>query len=481
MPAEAKKVPVVNGHLDDFTLLRYAARDLKGDDLSGTVSHLESCAKCESTFVEITNLDRGLRRLASEGRMGEAGSIPFDSDDPFRKRPAPQHRKVPPAKRHFLAPDAIHASEEAFALQELILQEIRTSETSGFHLEKLTLEQGAHRFALLYALQEAGRRTAENPWKALAFAKQSLRWLRSQPKAEPGSQPSDAELMVSRLTLRAQAHLLVAVACLWLNEFSRARAHLIVAYRSFASGSCDETSLAQVELAEAQRRGLAHEGLGALVLARRARQTFEAEGLEDYAARARVAEGLAYCALDRQEDAVRAYRRAISTFERYELWSNYVGALNSVATSLTILGRFEEARREYARALRRFSHERHRYWLGYLRIGLAEALLAAGRYPEAAIAASRAANVFTDCGLRAQTLIARLLEVEGWARAGRVDRAHHRLSLFWNEVERDGALDAVVARELADALSGADPSYERLSFLRGEIGQLIRQRYSALN
>jgi hypothetical protein len=62
-----------------------------------------------------------------------------------------------------------------------------------------------------------------------------------------------------------------------------------------------------------------------------------------------------------------------------------------------------------------------------------------------------------------------------------MDRAHHRLSLFWNEVERDGALDAVVARELADALSGADPNYERLSSLRGEIGQLIRQRYSALN
>jgi tetratricopeptide (TPR) repeat protein len=201
--------------------------------------------------------------------------------------------------------------------------------------------------------------------------------------------------------------------------------------------------------------------------------------MDDYAARTWVAEGLALYGLDRDEDALRAYRKALPVFERCRLWSNYVGALNSIATSLSQLGRHEEARREYARALRHLSRNEHRSWLGYVRIGFAEALFAAGRFADAATSAGRAAKVFSDCQLRAQSLIAMLLEVESWARHGDLARAQHRLSLFWIEVERDGHLDRVILEDLAGALSGSNPNFEKLATLRELASDQIQERYRA--
>ena len=147
--------------------------------------------------------------------------------------------------------------------------------------------------------------------------------------------------------------------------------------------------------------------------------------------------------------------------------------MNSIATSLTSLGRVDEARREYARALRRFSQERHRYWLGYLRTGLAETLFAAGRFSEASVSATRAAQVFRDAGMRANAYIATLLEIESRARQGSLDRARHRLDLLQREISRDPTLDPSVVGEIADALSGADPDLERLGTLRLQVEELI--------
>jgi hypothetical protein len=129
---------------------------------------------------------------------------------------------------------------------------------------------------------------------------------------------------------------------------------------------------------------------------------------------------------------------------------------------LVKLGRPDDARREYARALRRFSRENHGYWLGYLRTGLAETLFSSARYREAAVAAGRASQVFSDCGLGATALLARLLEIEAWARDGSLDRAKHRLALFEKQVSRDATLDPTLMRDISDALSGSNPDFERL-------------------
>jgi tetratricopeptide (TPR) repeat protein len=462
-------------HLEEFILLRYVAGDLSNIDREAAVDHLVACSSCGATHAEIERLDAKLKTLAAQGAMDDSSTFGLARTDPFCSRPELTKRPQTATRLRPVAQDAISEAAQGKALAQMVLDAARKPESLAPFLSTLDTKRGAHRFAVLYALHDAGRNSAEDPYRATSFARGALGWIHQIARGEADS---PAELMVPNVTLRAQAHLLLAIACLWTNRFSRARAHLVVAYRGFAAGGGDETKLAVVELAEAQRRALSYEPLPALALTRRAHETFQDRGLDDYAARARVIEGLAFYALHRDEDAVRAYREALPTFESHCLWSNYVGALNSIATSLSRLGRHEEARREFARALRRFSQQEHRYWLGYLRIGLAESLFAAARFDEAAGAAARASKVFDDCRLRAQALIAMLLEIESWARSGNVSRAQLRLGLFWAEVERDGQrLDPVIIRDLGRALSGANPNFERLAELREAAAHQVEELY----
>jgi tetratricopeptide (TPR) repeat protein len=460
----------MTGHADDFVLLRCAVGDLEEGERASVVSHVADCPDCSAAVDDLERLDAELLVLASEGAFAEKAA-PVTPGDPFRHRPR-ERRTARTAGEDPLTPVAVAASERGIALQAQILEAVRRRPDAD--LPEFPLSDGEHRFALLYALQQAGREIAEDPVGALGFARAVLERLDSEPAAPTGPPPA-AERMVPQAVLLAQAHLLAAMACMWTKDFARARSSLVAAYRSFARGGGDETSLAHVELVEAQRRAFVHEGAGALILARRAQATFEARGLEDVAARAIGARGLAYSDLGREEEAVGCFRQALPVYERHELWSNYVGCLNSIATSLTSLGRVDEARREYARALRRFSQERHRYWLGYIRTGLAETLFAAGRYSEAAAASARAAQVFRACGLRANAYIATLLEIESRARGGSLERARHRLDLLERRISRDRALDPTVLHDLADALSGADLDFERLAALRLQAEDVLRQ------
>lgn len=467
----------VTKHPDEFTLLRHATGDLSGKELGATTRHLLQCAACGAALEQIRRLDAELRRLAAAGQFETPETSVFAPDDPFRSRPRPRLSR----RRGFLVgSSALEASERALAFQQEILASIRTPEDAAPVLSRWTTARADHRLAVLYALQEAGRRSAENPFVAAALAEQTLLWLRRGAQGAGDAQErSFAEGMVPNLILRAQARALLGTSCLWTKQFAAAHEHFLAAYRSFARGGGDLTSLALVEHLESQRRGLAGDGESALVLATRARETFEAAGLEDYAARTMVSQGIALHALDRQEEAVASYRRALPIFEKFALWSNYVGALNNTAVELIKLGRADEARREFARALRRFSQKEHKYWLGYLRIGLAHALFAAGQYAQAAVSAARAVRVFVEFALRPHALIAMLLEIESWARGGDPGRARHRLDLFWAEVERDRSLDTAVLKELADALSGVDPNFERLSSLRRQASDLIQERHRA--
>lgn len=455
-------------HLDDFILMRCAVGDLAEDERASVASHVADCHQCGATVSDLERLDGQLRVLASASGFGDE-PIRLAPGDPFRRRPRAE-RAVRTAGEDPLAAAAVAASERGTVLQERILEAVRRRPDAGF--PELPWSEAEHRFALLYALQQVGREIAEDPVRALGFAGEVLQQT-AEPTAGQGP-PSAAEHMVPRVVLRAQAHLLTAMACMWTKDFARAQSSLVVAYRSFARAG-DETSLARVELVEAQRRAFVHEGGAALVLARRAQETFEARGLEDLAACAIGAQGLAYSILGREDDAIGCFRRALPIYERYELWSNYVGCLNSIATSLTNLGRVDEARREYARALRRFSQERHRYWLGYIRTGLAETLFAAGRFSEAAVSSARAAQVFRDAGLQANAYIANLLEIESWARNGSLERARHRLDLFQRGISRDEALDPVVLRDFADAFSGSNPDFEKLAALRLQAEDLLRR------
>jgi tetratricopeptide (TPR) repeat protein len=453
----------MSGHLDDFALLRYTAGDLTEGERSAALAHLADCGACADVLEEVRNLDAELRTLAAAGEFDLDESSTFAISDPFRRRP----RRGRPRRSVPGVPDlvslATSASEAAAPLQRRIIDTVAIPQHLEELVSSLPLSEPEHRFALLYALQEAGRGIAEDPTSASEFARIALEEItRSE------TPPAVGEWMVPTIALKAQALILAAQACIWTKDFTHARSHLAAAYRAFARLG-DETGLSVVELNESQRRALAGEGHAALVLARRARTTFAARGMEDQAARTFVAEGLACFALGRLEESIRAYREALPVFARYELWTNYVGTLNSIATSLQKLGRLDEARREYARALRRFSNKEHRSWLGFLRAGLAEILFSAAHYREAAISFSQAARLFAESGLQAYALTAMLQEVESWARYGSLGRARQRLEGFWLEVRSVRQLDPSVERGLGEALSGTNPDFERLAALREQV------------
>lgn len=469
----------MSAHLDEFTLLRYAARDLVGDEHRIAVSHLASCDACGGVLGELRELDAELRQLAAEGGFDEPLASALGANDPFRQRPQiARRRRAAPRSGENVIPRALAASEVAGTLQRSILEAVKDADRLAALLGELSLEEPEQRFALLYALQEAGRRIAESPSAAMEFAEAALRRLSGESVVGSGVVGEAGETVPSRV-ISGQAHVLAGQACIWAKQFAKARLHLVRAYRDFARGGADETSLAIVELTESQRRSFVREGAAAFALARRARRTFEVRGLEDLAARAMVAEGLACFTLGRLEESVSSYRAALPVFERYELWTNYVGAQNSIGVSLYKLGRVDEARRDYARALRRFSREQHKSWLGFLREGLGEILFSAGRFREAAIAFARASGLYSESGLRPNALIALLREAEAWLRQGEAGRARHRLQIFLNEVTRDRTLDPAVLRELAEDLSGTEPDFARIAELRQQVVNQLQQTSSA--
>jgi tetratricopeptide (TPR) repeat protein len=417
----------------------------------------------------LRGLDAGLRNLTGSDLLVKVEGLSlsvFAIDDPFRQRPAAARART--KRIEDIGFDALHASGAATILKERLLESTRGSESLAATLAELRLEEPSQRFALLYALQESGRGIAENPLQALAFANAVLQLQKPRLPADDA-----AERMIPSETIQAQAHVLAAQANLWSKDFDTARAHLVVAYHGFARGGGDATDFAIVELTESQRRSFLGEGSQALALAQRAYRTFEEQGLDDLAARATVAMGLAWVALGDLIQAAEAYRQALPIFEQFELWSNYVGAVNSLATALYRLGRLDEARREFARALRKFSREKHKSILGFLRHGLGEILFAAGRFREAAISLGQASICYDECGLRASALIATLGEAESWARQGNLDRARARLDLVQRHVRDDPSLDPSVQRIIAAAIANSITHSEEFASLRRDIEGLL--------
>lgn len=456
-------------HLDDLDLLCLASGEVDADKRQAASSHLSACHECAATLEELRTIDHGLSDLAADKNSSNIfDSVLFAEDDPFRQRPAVPPWRSRNDRSQDVASLALRAAEEARGKKDLF---VRAMAEGNWAEACAALNLSAsNRLALLHALQECGLQISENSQRAMAVATTSLNWLRRHRR----SSRALAERLVPWDTLWGEGHLLAAKACLWTREIARAQRHFRVAYRAFGRAG-DEISLAMVELAESQRRTFAGQGNTALALAARSRVSFEARGLDDTAARALIGEGMALGkALNRREDSIDAYLRALPVIERFEQWPNYIGLLNSLATSFNKLGRFYEARRVYARALRRFSAKQHRAWSGFLRVGLAETLFAAGRFHDAAIAFGRATLTFRATSLVPNALLSALFEIESWARSGDLDRARRRLDVFLKELQRE-KLDKTFSQEVRGCLNGKSPDYERLAALRGQIADLPRQ------
>ncbi len=466
---------MISVHLDEFTLLRYAVEDLDNQEREAAEEHLHACGRCATALDAMKKLDEQLREVTWDAGVDDA----FPPGDPFAQRPEAPRR---PGAEAFardgesLAMVALDASERARTESGRILQTARSSprELAAAVLSASPLSNLTFRFALLYAMQETGLVIAESPVRALGFALAALDRITAE--TESNSAPA-LERILPLKALAAQAHLLAGQARNWTGELEDARRHFEESYRLFGLSTGDDLSLAIVELGESQRRAFAGDPVTGLALAGRVRTTFEDLELEDYVARARVAEGTCLLKLGRENEALDAYRSALPVFHERELWSNYMGALSSIAATLSAMGRLDEARREYARALKSVSRERHAAWVGYIRNGLALVLLRAHNYRGAALAFLQAAQHFRETGNIGNALTADLYEVESWALDGNLDRAAQRFEIFRAEVARHDALDPAILRQLATALSGKQPDLEEVAQLRESAGQLLRQRF----
>ncbi len=455
-------------HLDDFTLLRYVAGDLDASERTAASEHLDACAPCKATHREIEELDEELKAIAQDPSTRldfEVEELP--EEDPFLRRPRRESRMRRPNRDTPMA-SALEASEEGGVLSGTVLSAIKgCPEDLQSLVDRLDLTDLSYRFALLYGLQEAGKRISEAPYRILRSAESLLEKLRRDG-------PS-ADRIVPEELLNGQIHQLAGSACLWTGEYDKAGTHLHLAYEYLGTTS-DDTSLAVVELFEAQRRSFLGRGNEGLALARRSFSTFELFEMRDYMARARVVIGLALFDLGKYQEAVESYRLAIPTFESEGLWANYVGAVNSVATALERQGNLDGARREFARALKRVSRERDRAFVAAIRKGLAEVLFSAKRYREAAIASSQAGRLYGETKQLYFRLWALLFEIESWARAGEADRACHRLDLFRSEVARLGALDGSICRNIESALKGERQDFAAIALLRTEASETLKER-----
>lgn len=464
-------------HLDDFTLLRYTAADLDVAERGAVEEHLAGCARCNGVLEELAKLDEEMRSLSRTMSAPEG----LDPSDLFARRPdvpaRPAARPLPEGES--LAVAALRASEQGASESHRILSAAKSSpgELDAL-LSALPLSDLSVRFSLLYAIQEARQEIAEGPLRALAVALGTLERLSLAGPADPLTLE---ERVLPARTLAAQAHLLIGQARLWTGELERARGHFEQAYRDFGESTGDDLSLAIVELGESQRRAFSGDPGSASVLARRALATFEELGLEDYVARAHVAEGICLTKLNRLEEALEVTRRALPVFQKYELWSNYVGAVNSAGTVLSMLGREAEARREYSRSLKVVSRQRHAAWVGYIRNNLGMSHFKAGNHRDAARAFLQASKLFREVGNIANALTASLYEIESWALCGETARAARRFEIFRTEVAEHDALDPVIVRQLEAALSGNHPHLEEVALLRESAGQMLRERLQRMS
>jgi len=460
-------------HLDEFTLLRYAASDLDGQERETADDHLHVCARCEAAVGAMEELDEQLRAIT--GDLTRSGDL--DPADPFARRPEtlPRPRASAPTREgESLTILALEASEAA---RSEVIRILETAKGSGKELDSFlsgsSLSDLTFRFALLYSMQEAGLEIAESPMRALGLALAALDRLQGEVAGDP---MTPAERILPLRTVAAQAHLLAGQGRNWTGELEQARGHLEQAYRGFGESTGDDLSLAIVELCESQRRAFAGDPAAGLSLARRARATFEELELEEHVARARVAEGISLSKLGKENEALEVFQSAVPVFQKSELWSNYVGAVNAVGACLARQGRLDEARREYARALRSVSRDRHAAWVAYIRNGLGLVLFQAGNYRGAALAFLQTSRLFREVGNTANALTAALYEIESWALCGQPARAAQRFEIFRTEVARHNALDPAIVRQLEAVLSGSDPNLEEVAALRRSAGQMLRER-----
>jgi tetratricopeptide (TPR) repeat protein len=426
------------------------------------------------TFAEKAELLSELKlheaRVNVLGHASSASEQDLPQGDLFRKRP---HLGSASGLNDMLSFEKTVSSASKLLAKRMMEVAFQSSEDIVGFLQGLDLAVRRNTDAMLLAVKDLGLEIARDPIRLLTFVSLLLPRIERERAASSKTAKSVRNYWSYIL---AWTHRLAGMALLQAGDFPRAGPHLQKAYRLLVMTSRSDFDLASVEFVESQRRTFMSRAQEGLALARRTHSTYDSLGLASNAARAKVAAGMALGMLGRYEAAVAEYFAAIPEFEERQLWSNYIGAVNSLGLALTRLGRFDEARRAYAKALRRFSRPEHASWMPLVRHGLAELLLASGRYEDAAHSFREVRHAIEDLPFGYWHLKWGLQEVEAWARAGELERAQRLLEDLLSDAESHGALDLAMSRRLRKAVGGKVQNLERLGKLREEMVRVLVSR-----
>lgn len=454
-------------HLDEFSLLRYAAGDMNDIERGGARRHLAVCAECRTSLAAMERLDGILTELGPE-LLTPLETEELPAGDPFACRPLPAAR---PSLGLDIRACAL-AAGRAGDVRTRLLAAAGDSEAALVEaLEGLDGESLADRYGLCFALDAARQFMAESVPRWLGFALAALKRLEGFPDA--ANIAPEIERAVSSADLEARARVLSGFALLWTGDYEQSGKDLEAAYRLHALGAAAESSFAVVEMYESQRRSFLDRPREALILADRARSTFELLGLEVEMARSQISKGLALATLDRNEEAIAEFKASMPLFAKAGFWNAYASAVSNIGASLVAMGRIDEARRQYATAMRAVAGRPAIF--AFLRFNLALLLLQGGKFNEAASAFQAAASLFSDQGSRTDSLCAELYQIEALARGGDTVRASELLDLF-RERSAELELEPETLNALEDALRGVSHDPLELSVLREKAEGAVRSR-----
>lgn len=463
-------------HPDDFSLLVYLEGEMSELEAARLKRHLAGCPACASACRDIEALDRTLRSTLPDLEAALA-EPELPEGDPFRCRPdCDRPRRRPGHGSDEAVREVFAASRDAAEVKGRLLSAAAAPEEDLREaLAALDLLALRDRYGLGYALDEALYSMVEGPARWARFGRASRDTVLAA-RVDPRATDAPAERAYPLDDLLGLSLLVEGTACNWTGDFLRGGRALRRAYGAFGRGSLSERRLAAVELTEAQRRAFLDRATEALHLADRARLTFQALGLEDEAARAGAAHAIALSYLDRDEEAVEEFRKALPPLASAERWNAFVGVLNCLGFSLLRLSRIDEARREYANALRQIGRDARPAVHAFLRANLARTLFEGGRYADAARAFEAAAGLFARQESRGDELTMQLLRVEAFVRGGAPDQARQSLSALSEGVKALRAVDPDLLASLEAALQGDLPDVDLVETLRNRAQKQIAER-----
>jgi tetratricopeptide (TPR) repeat protein len=337
---------MTSAHPNQAELLRFVVSDLGETRRRQVKEHAKRCGTCVRALEETRRLDGAMRDL------GDA--LYFTEDDSFFERPRPAER---PLSEFEFGGDVVQmkAREALPAVREKARALFGEAAPTGIDpVQTLDLRSLADRWALGRALESSLDSVSAAPRRCLAFADRVGERLggadQSPYAAIPARRMTAVEYAAPLIDLFALARLVKGAALVGMARFEEAEAELRSAYRSFGEGRGSEHHFAWVEVFASRCLSMTGRPGQGLVLAERARVTFESLGLPVGVAESAHSCGIARYYFGNPEVAAREFHRAEDAFARLGRWDSYVAAIGCQAFAFMELGRLDKALESYAKA-----------------------------------------------------------------------------------------------------------------------------------